>query len=202
MYKTYCIHFLASLNTNTEKETILQADIKPIINGLETTSSSISIQPTPIPGTVPALPTTNGTESGLPIATTAEEIKERCPPKAMVKPQVLTHVIEDFVIQESSEPFPITRSSLHDMKPIPSPIDKDNSDEPSSKYLIFFQLLLFKFGVIYLKNLILLGKRHAGSPATLSQKGDLAKCEACGTVDLRAKFKKNKRFCSMACSKK
>lgn len=30
----------------------------------------------------------------------------------------------------------------------------------------------------------------------------MAKCEACGTIDLRAKFKKNKRFCSVACSKR
>lgn len=50
------------------------------------------------------------------------------------------------------------------------------------------------------------GKKHAGSPSSnivgMSPKGELAKCEACGTVDLRAKFKKNKRFCSAACSKK
>jgi hypothetical protein len=31
-------------------------------------------------------------------------------PKAMVKPQVLTHVIEGFVIQEASEPFPMNRN--------------------------------------------------------------------------------------------
>lgn len=83
---------------------------------------------------MPVAPATNGTETTLPVATTAEEVKERCPPKAMVKPQVLTHVIEDFVIQESSEPFPITRNSLlGDMKPVASPVDKDNSDEPARK---------------------------------------------------------------------
>lgn len=40
-------------------------------------------------------------------------------PKAMVKPQVLTHVIEGFVIQEASEPFPLGRNG--------------DSDEPPSK---------------------------------------------------------------------
>lgn len=51
-----------------------------------------------------------------------------------------------------------------------------------------------------------IGKKHAGfTPSNIvgmSPKGELAKCDACGTVDLRAKFKKNKRFCSIMCSKK
>ena len=29
----------------------------------------------------------------------------------------------------------------------------------------------------------------------------MGKCEMCGKVDLKAKFKKNKRFCSSACAK-
>lgn len=39
-------------------------------------------------------------------------------PKAMVKPQVLTHVIEGFVIQEAASPFPMPTMDM---------------DEPSSK---------------------------------------------------------------------
>lgn len=31
--------------------------------------------------------------------------------------------------------------------------------------------------------------------------GDMGKCEMCGKVDLRSKFKKNKRFCSSQCAK-
>lgn len=120
------------------KEGPQQADVKPMINGVEASSAGAMLQPAPIPGTVPTLPAINGSESGFPVAATAEEIKERCPPKAMVKPQVLTHVIEDFVIQESSEPFPITRSSLlNDIKPVPSPADKENLDEPARKLLSF-----------------------------------------------------------------
>jgi len=41
-------------------------------------------------------------------------------PKAMVKPQVLTHVIEGFVIQEAAEPFPMPKNS--------------DLDEPPSKF--------------------------------------------------------------------
>lgn len=144
-------------------------DIKPVLNGIESTG----IQPAPIPGTVPTQPSNSTPENGLPLAATAEEVKERCPPKAMVKPQVLTHVIEDFVIQESSEPFPVTRNSLC-LKPTHSTND---SDEPPRK-------------------------KHANSPSSVGGKGEMAKCEACGTVDLKAKFKKNKRFCSVTCSKR
>ncbi|ODN04866.1 Polyhomeotic-like protein 2 [Orchesella cincta] len=76
-------------------------------------------------------------------------------PKAMVKPQVLTHVIEGFVIQEASEPFPLGRNG--------------DSDEPPMK--------------------------------KIALSGEMGKCEMCGKVDLRSKFKKNKRFCSSQCAK-
>ncbi|KAI4466372.1 polycomb group protein [Holotrichia oblita] len=158
----------------------VEVEQKPIVNGIDS-SNATGMQPAPIPGTVPTQPTnTNQDNNGLPVAATAEEVKERCPPKAMVKPQVLTHVIEDFVIQESSEPFPVVRNTLlSDLKPTPSSADKDQGDEPPRK-------------------------KHASSPGNVvgsSPKGDLAKCEACGMVDLKAKFKKNNRFCSVACSK-
>lgn len=38
-------------------------------------------------------------------------------PKALVKPQVLTHVLEGFVIQEASEPFPLGRNGDADEPP-------------------------------------------------------------------------------------
>nr|CAI5821364.1 unnamed protein product [Callosobruchus analis] len=165
----------ASTTVPESKEISQLAEQKqPMVNSVEPSV----VQPTPIPGTVPSQPTTNTQENGLPVAATAEEVllqvKERCPPKAMVKPQVLTHVIEDFVIQESSEPFPVTRNCLlGDIKPTQSSNDKEMEEPPR--------------------------KKRASSPT--SGKGDMAKCEACGVVDLKAKFKKNKRFCSIACSK-
>ncbi|XP_015917235.1 polyhomeotic-like protein 2 isoform X2 [Parasteatoda tepidariorum] len=39
-------------------------------------------------------------------------VKEKQPQKAIVKPQVLTHVIDGFVIQEGPEPFPVRPSVL------------------------------------------------------------------------------------------
>lgn len=108
---------------------------KPQTNGLDTNPPAT--QPTPIPGTVPTQPLQNATsENGIPVAATAEEVKDRGLPKAMVKPQVLTHVISDFVIQESSEPFPVTRSTiLSDLRP--SQTTNDN-DEPPSTYKKYF----------------------------------------------------------------
>ncbi|XP_017774346.1 PREDICTED: polyhomeotic-proximal chromatin protein-like isoform X7 [Nicrophorus vespilloides] len=162
---------------NGEIKELQSMEVKPIINGVEQNPTA-TVQPTPIPGTMTSVPVTTTTENGLPLAVTAEEVKERCPPKAMVKPQVLTHVIEDFVIQESSEPFPITRSSLLGDYKHPNS-DKEHPDEPPRKKL-------------------------AASPnnvMSMSPKGELAKCESCGIVDIRAKFKKNKRFCSISCSK-
>ena len=116
------------------KEAIPSLEPKP---QQSTSTETTGVQPVPIPGTVPTQPSnTSVAENGLPIATTAEEVKERCPPKAMVKPQVLTHVIEDFVILESSEPFPVTRSALlGDLKPTQSSNDKD-MDEPPRKYFL------------------------------------------------------------------
>lgn len=58
---------------------------------------------------------------------------------------MLTHVIEDFVIQESSEPFPVTRSGmLSDLKR-PHSTNSDQDDEPLSKgnlqtFIAFFRL--------------------------------------------------------------
>lgn len=48
--------------------------MKPLINHVEPTAI---VQPAPIPGTVPSQPTNTNSENGLPLAATAEEVKER-----------------------------------------------------------------------------------------------------------------------------
>jgi len=52
----------------------------------------------------------------------------------------------------------------------------------------------------------LIEKKHASDlllvPLPPGPKGELEKCEFCGKVDLRSKFKKSKRFCSMSCAKR
>jgi hypothetical protein len=136
---------------------------------------------------------TNVLENGI----VAEEVRnererDKNPPKAMVKPQVLTHVIEGFVIQEASEPFAVNRSSLLN--------DLVQAAKPSSQQLSDKENQQITDGDEPPK------KKHASDlllvPLPPGPKGELEKCEFCGKVDLRSKFKKSKRFCSMSCAKR
>ncbi|KFM58293.1 Polyhomeotic-like protein 1, partial [Stegodyphus mimosarum] len=64
----------------------------------------------------------------LPLGNVKEKLQ-----KAIVKPQVLTHVIDGFVIQEGPEPFPVSRSSLlsdSTCKVIPTEKPKRTEDSP------------------------------------------------------------------------
>lgn len=62
------------------------------------------------PQTLASVPgMTSGTgSSASTVAGAAPHNGENKPPQAIVKPQILTHVIEGFVIQEGAEPFPVT----------------------------------------------------------------------------------------------
>ncbi|XP_054711047.1 LOW QUALITY PROTEIN: polyhomeotic-like protein 2 [Uloborus diversus] len=109
-------------------------------------------------------------------------VKEKQPQKAIVKPQILTHVIDGFVIQEGPEPFPVSRSALLDssyrvMAPEkPKKIeDSPTAASPEKK-----------------RNTV---HRPRGNV-------ELAKCEFCGKMGPKYKFKRSKRFCSTSCAKR
>lgn len=74
----------------------------------------------------------------LPVTSNEDNTRDKGLPKALVKPQVLTHVIEGFVIQEADTPFPVNRScTLADISN--NTQDKENiklDDEPPSKNFI------------------------------------------------------------------
>ncbi|XP_042223075.1 polyhomeotic-like protein 2 [Homarus americanus] len=171
-----------------------------------------------MPQQVPAVPTMNGTpssESGevhdkapqptvngtthlvapLPAATG--------PPKAMVKPQVLTHVIEGFVIHEASEPFPVSRSSLLTEISKPRPPNYTNTSIPVAA-VTSSSAQPSVGGQAEKENLPddEAARKKTGEQISPSPKGDTAKCEFCGKTDLRSKFKRSKRFCSTACAKR
>ncbi|XP_047735996.1 mucin-5AC [Hyalella azteca] len=132
-------------------------------------------------------------------------------PKAIVKPQVLTHVIEGFVIHEASEPFPVCRSSLlSDLNGVKvnGKVPSDGSNRVSVN------------GTAHLESELQLDSKcpsssaelpngQAASPGKLVDVGS-GRCEACGKpVDgalcksgAKTKLSKNKRFCSVACSRK
>lgn len=42
------------------------------------------------------------------LSITSRQHSDSKPPQAIVKPQILTHIIEGFVIQEGAEPFPVS----------------------------------------------------------------------------------------------
>lgn len=108
-------------------------------------------------------------------------------PKAMVKPNVLTHVIEGYVIQESNEPFPVTRQRYS---------EKEN-DEPPKKKQAVEDTKASESGKVN-------GETSTSTSVTSSTAAplpsDLVPCEQCGKQEMRSKLKK-KRFCSLVCAR-
>ncbi|XP_068772338.1 polyhomeotic-like protein 2 isoform X2 [Struthio camelus] len=135
---------------------------------------------------------TSGTGSSASTVAAAPHNGENKPPQAIVKPQILTHVIEGFVIQEGAEPFPVGRSSLlvgslkqkyaqellAEKLPPPDNATTTTTTTDSDMEEPYAQ-----------------ESKEEGNPPKL-------KCELCGRVDFAYKFKRSKRFCSMACAKR
>ncbi|XP_004705045.1 polyhomeotic-like protein 2 [Echinops telfairi] len=135
----------------------------------------------------PGMTSGNG-NSASSITGTAPQNGENKPPQAIVKPQILTHVIEGFVIQEGAEPFPVGRSSLlvgnlkkkYAQGLLPEKLaQQDHTTTTDSE----------------MEEPYLQESKEEGTPLKL-------KCELCGRVDFAYKFKRSKRFCSMACAKR
>jgi polyhomeotic-like protein 1 len=108
-------------------------------------------------------------------------------PKAMVKPNVLTHVIEGYVIQESNEPFPVTRQRYS---------EKENDEPPKKKQAIEE----VKANETVKTNGEASASSGVTSSTTAQSPSDMIPCEHCGKQEMRSKMKK-KRFCSLICSK-
>ncbi|XP_042134818.1 polyhomeotic-like protein 3 isoform X7 [Peromyscus maniculatus bairdii] len=123
---------------------------------------------------------------------------ENKPPQAIVKPQILTHVIEGFVIQEGLEPFPVSRSSLL----IEQPVKK--------RPLLDNQVVNSVCVQPELQN----NTKHADNSSdtemedmiaeeTLEEMdSELLKCEFCGKMGYPNEFLRSKRFCTMSCAKR
>ncbi|XP_035279271.1 polyhomeotic-like protein 3 isoform X3 [Anguilla anguilla] len=121
---------------------------------------------------------------------------ESQPLQAIVKPHILTHLIEGFVIQEGLEPFPVSRSSLMvdqqatlpeaqetksnggqqplcdepmDPEPPENSTDSDMDDAPTAE------------------------------DGTEEGSMDVLECEFCGKRGYAHTFLRSKRFCSMIC---
>ncbi|XP_063162527.1 polyhomeotic-like protein 3 isoform X2 [Candoia aspera] len=119
-------------------------------------------------------------------------------PQAIVKPQILTHVIEGFVIQEGLEPFPVSCSSLL-------------VEQPAKKRLLLEGQVV---NVMCVEPELQNNAKHADNSSDtelediITEEGldemetDLLKCEFCGKMGYANKFLRSKRFCTMSCAKR
>uniref|UniRef100_A0A182JAM9 SAM domain-containing protein n=1 Tax=Anopheles atroparvus TaxID=41427 RepID=A0A182JAM9_ANOAO len=135
---------------------VLSTGASVVSAGTTTTTSTSSSSPG-LPPPVQTKAGSNGDKGGI--------------PKATIKPNVLTHVIEGFVIQEADEPFAVQRQRYP---------ERDNSDEPPKKRATN-------------------EGNSPLSPSSQSADGS-GNCEVCGKSELRSKIKR-KRFCSVSCAR-
>ncbi|NXK94383.1 PHC3 protein, partial [Formicarius rufipectus] len=153
--------------------------------------SHASIPPPPL--LLPAA-TTRSNSTSMPNSIPSLENK---PPQAIVKPQILTHVIEGFVIQEGLEPFPVSRSSLL-------------VEQPAEKRLLVEGQIM---SVVCVESDLQNTKQADNSSDTeiedmIAEEGldeiesELLKCEFCGKMGYPNKFLRSKRFCSTSCAKR
>ncbi|XP_015727684.1 polyhomeotic-like protein 1 isoform X2 [Coturnix japonica] len=115
------------------------------------------------------------------LAMVSRQMGDSKPPQAIVKPQILTHIIEGFVIQEGAEPFPVGCSQLlkESEKPLQGGAPSGQGENLSSN--------------------------SPGGDSTsmeLDKKANLLKCEYCGKYAPATQFRGSKRFCSMTCAKR
>ncbi|KAH0628650.1 hypothetical protein JD844_010043 [Phrynosoma platyrhinos] len=136
-----------------------------------TTNASPS-DPTSVTSTAAPVPT---------LSMLSRQMGDSKPPQAIVKPQILTHIIEGFVIQEGAEPFPVGCSQL--LKDFEKPLQgatpaRQSENQPNNS--------------------------PGGESVTAEQdkKGNLLKCEFCGKYGPENQFRGSKRFCSVTCAKR
>ncbi|KAH8342939.1 hypothetical protein KR059_001920, partial [Drosophila kikkawai] len=146
---------------------------KTVSNGIGTgrstacTTGSTTVTTTTTVSTTTTCSSANSTTTTTICSNGAKDL-----PKAMIKPNVLTHVIDGFIIQEANEPFPVTRQRY---------ADKDVADEPPKKKAAM-QEDMKPSGI-------------ASAPAS-----DMVACEQCGKLEHKTKLKR-KRFCSPGCAR-
>ncbi|XP_052891417.1 polyhomeotic-proximal chromatin protein-like [Anopheles moucheti] len=128
-------------------------------NGMLSTNGSVSSSGS-IATSCVTTPST-GSNGGLPPKTGSSADKGDIP-KATIKPNVLTHVIEGFVIQEANEPFAVQRQRYP---------ERDNSDEPPKKRST---------------------NEGNSPLSPSNQSGDTGNCEVCGKAEIRSKMKRKR----------
>ncbi|XP_030623593.1 polyhomeotic-like protein 2 [Chanos chanos] len=139
-------------------------------------------------GSPPAMTSGNGNNAPTVTGSTPQNGESK-PPQAIVKPQILTHVIEGFVIQEGAEPFPVERpllliENLRKQKQ-QTHSDSEKQNEGNISHTADSEM----------EDLSQQDLKNQGEEPTLA-------CELCGKVDFAYNFKRSKRFCSTVCAKR
>ncbi|XP_052405082.1 polyhomeotic-like protein 3 isoform X2 [Carassius gibelio] len=110
------------------------------------------------------------------------------PSQAIVRPHILTHLIEGFVIREGLEPFPLRRSSLEMNLQATLPEDRENTESAQDDCLM---------DADHLENST--DSDPAEDEQTAENLPDVLECEFCGKRGFARTFLRSKRFCSMTC---
>uniref|UniRef100_A0A3P8WID4 Polyhomeotic homolog 2b (Drosophila) n=1 Tax=Cynoglossus semilaevis TaxID=244447 RepID=A0A3P8WID4_CYNSE len=177
-----------TLQDNKDKPTSLvvreTCQTTTLLMCLSSTEGGSTKKPTAATQTPPPV-MTSGNEGEAPSMTgSAPQNGESKPPQAIVKPQVLTHLIEGFVIQEGAEPFPVERLPI--IINSPKKLDHQLSSDPDKTPV----------------------SNAGNSDSEVEDMNQSEKeepkltCEYCGWVDFAYTFKASKRFCSMVCAKR
>ncbi|XP_028849486.1 polyhomeotic-like protein 2 isoform X2 [Denticeps clupeoides] len=146
-------------------------------------------RPNARPGVRAAPAMTSGSGNNAPTVTgSAPQNGESKPPQAVVKPHILTHVIEGFVIQEGAEPFPVERPSLL-IENLKKQKLQSHSDSAKLAHGNFPSATDFEM-------------EDLTQQALKKQEEPTLSCELCGKVDFAYNFKRSKRFCSTVCAKR
>ncbi|XP_067826540.1 polyhomeotic-like protein 2 isoform X2 [Heptranchias perlo] len=138
----------------------------------------------------PTMTSGNGNTTSS-VTASVPQSTENKPPQAIVKPQILTHVIEGFVIQEGAEPFPVGRSSL-----LIENLAKQKQQQQQASVQPAEKLPQLNNTDSEMDDLSQQDSKEKEEDALK------LKCEFCGRLDYAHKFKGSKRFCSMACAKR
>ncbi|XP_023231831.1 polyhomeotic-like protein 2 [Centruroides sculpturatus] len=166
------------ITNNNVPETNMEVDPVPVVDVSPSLKDVATVEPEP-------LEKPRKEEDTVAIPHSDVISKEKQPQKAIVKPHILTHVIDGYVILEGPDPFPVSRSSLltdcTNIKPDSAEKPPEAEVPPVTKVSV-----------------------EEKSQKTSKSRGpvELAKCEFCGKLGAKSKFKRSKRFCSTSCAKR
>ncbi|XP_050952473.1 polyhomeotic-like protein 2 isoform X2 [Labeo rohita] len=167
--------------TQTEQsQSVKQSQVTENTEGRVNVKAGVSSPPAMTSGSGNNAPTVTGSAP--------QNGESKPPPQAVVKPQILTHVIEGFVIQEGAEPFPVERPSL-----LIENLKKQKQHQAYSD--LDKRSQTFQNADSEMEDLSQQERSNQNAEPMLS-------CEFCGSVDFAYNFKRSKRFCSTVCAKR